>query len=66
MIFVAGGEPILTPGEVKYLGCYVDTNNRDLDGYKGEFKETNSLDFCVEKCRTKGNFWNVILVDYIT
>ena len=40
--------------DVKYLGCYVDSSNRDLDGYLSPSHSTMTINACINTCKYEG------------
>lgn len=39
-----------------FEGCYIDTVNRDLDGYINNVGRSNSVQTCVATCKRLGKF----------
>ena len=38
----------------KYIGCYKDTSDRDLNGYLSDYLSTMTVNSCINTCRSKG------------
>ena len=42
--------------DVKYLGCYVDSSNRDLDGFLSPSSSSMTINTCIATCKAKGEY----------
>ena len=42
--------------DVKYLGCYVDSGDRDLDGFLGPSSSSMTINTCIATCKAKGDY----------
>ena len=44
--------------DVKYLGCYKDSMNRDLNRYLSPPTATMTINTCIATCKAKGKYSN--------